>query len=82
MGSLGSLGSLGHFCNIGFGVRRYLNEPEVARAVHMVEDAATQRTVAEMLTVSRSVLARIWIEFLETGRYTGRRPGQGRGRAS
>ncbi len=66
---------------IGFGVRRYLNEPEVASAVQMLEDGVTQRTVAERLGVSRSVVARLWIRFQESGRYR-RRPGQGHGRAT
>ena len=46
---------------IGCGVGRYLNEPEVVRAVQMLEDGATQRTVAERLGVSCSVVARLWI---------------------
>ena len=29
--------AFGHF-EIGFGVRSYVNEPEVARAVHMLQD--------------------------------------------
>ncbi len=57
---------------IGFGFTRYLNEPEVPRAVQMLEDGAIQRSVAERLGASRSVVARLWIPFKET-----RRPGQG-----
>ncbi len=48
-------------CEIGCGVRRYLNEPEVARAVQMLEDGAAQKTIAERLGVNRSVVARLWI---------------------
>ena len=44
-------------CEIGFGVRRYLNEPEMARAVQTLEAGATQRTVTEKPGVSRSVVA-------------------------
>ncbi len=47
----------------------------------MLEDGATLRTVAESLRVSRSIVARLWRRFQETGRYR-RRPEQGRGRAT
>ncbi len=63
---------------ISFGVRRYLNETEVVRAVQMLEGAASQRTVAERLGAKRSVVARLCIRLQETGRY--RRPRQGCGR--
>ncbi len=65
---------------IVFGVGRYFNELGMARAVQMLDDGATERTVAERLGVSRSVVARVWIRFQETGKYR-RRPGKGRGRA-
>ena len=59
--------------------RRFLSVIEVARAVQMLEDGATQRTVAERFGVSRSIIARLWTRFQDTGRYS-RRPGQGRQR--
>lgn len=59
--------------------RRYLSVPDVTRAVQLLEDGATQRTVAERFGVARSVIARLWTRFQETGLYS-RRPGQGRGR--
>ncbi len=65
----------------GIGVRRYSNEPQVARAVQMLEDRGTQSTVGERLGVGRSVVARLWMRFQETGRYRPR-PGQRRGRAT
>lgn len=60
-------------------VRRILREPEVARAVQLLEEGAVQRVVADRLGVARSVIARLWRRYQETGRYT-RRPGQGRPR--
>ena len=74
---------VGPILKFGFVVRCYLliNEPEVAKAVQMLEGGATQRTVAEKFAVSRTVVARLWIRFEETRRYR-RRPGQGRGRAT
>ncbi len=69
---------VGHF-ELGFGVRCYLDEPEVATAVQMLEDGATQRTVAERLEVGRSVVARLSVRLQETGEYR-RRPGQQRTR--
>ena len=48
---------------IGYGVRRYLNETEVDRVVQMPDDGVTQRTVAERVGVSRSVVARLRIGF-------------------
>ena len=62
-------------------VRHFLSEPEVARAVQLLEDGATQRAVAERFGVSRSVIARLWIRFRDTGLYS-RRPGQGRPRVT
>ena len=62
-------------------VRRYLREPEVARAVQMLEDGQTQRRVAAIVGVSPSVIARLWNRYQTTGGY-GRRPGQGRRRCT
>jgi transposase len=56
-----------------------LNEPEMARAIQMLEDGATMRTVAERFDVSASVVHRLWTRYRETGLYH-RRPGQGRKR--
>ncbi len=63
---------------IGFDVRSYLNEPRVARAVQMLEDGSTQRTVVKWLEVSRGVVVLLWIRFHLTERHR-RSPGQGRG---
>ncbi len=70
---------VGHF-ELVLGARSNLNKPAVAGALQMLEDGATQRTVAEGLRVSRCVVARPWIRFHDPGRYS-RKPGQGRGRA-
>lgn len=60
-------------------VRRVLTEPEVARAVQLLEDGASMRTVAERFQVSPSVVHRLWTRYRETGLYR-RRTGQGRKR--
>lgn len=60
-------------------VRRVLTEPQVARAVQLLEDGASMRTVAERFQVSPSVVHRLWTRYRETGLYR-RRPGQGRKR--
>lgn len=67
------------FIALSAGVRRYLTEPEVARAVQLVEDGLPQRQVARRFGVSPSVINRLWIRHQEEGLYT-RRPGQGRRR--
>jgi len=61
--------------------RRHLNEAEVARAVQLLEDGATVRTVAQRIGVSPSVISRLWTRYRETGCYS-RRPGQGRNRVT
>ena len=60
-------------------VRRQLSSEEVARGVQLLEEGHTQRDVAARLHVSRSVVARFWRRFQETGQYV-RRHGQGRQR--
>ena len=62
-------------------VRRFLTEPEVARAVQLLEDGATVQRVAQRFGVSVSVVSRLWSRFRETG-LCSRRPGQGRQRAT
>ena len=62
-----------------YGVRRFLEEVEVAQAVALVESGYTQRIVGERFDVSRSVVARLWRLYQETGKFT-RPEGQGRHR--
>ena len=62
-----------------YGVRRFLEEVEVAKAVVLLESGYTQRIVAERFDVSRSVVARLWRRYQETGEFT-RREEQGRHR--
>lgn len=64
-----------------WGVRRHLEATDVARAVQMIENGFTQREVAAVLDVSRSVVSRLWRRYQETGEFT-RRPGQGRHRST
>ncbi|GFV98998.1 transposable element Tcb2 transposase [Trichonephila clavipes] len=51
------------------------------RVVGRLEGGQTQAQVAQAIGVSQSVISRIWNPFLETGS-AGRRPGQGRRRAT
>ncbi|GFU60206.1 transposable element Tcb2 transposase [Trichonephila clavipes] len=51
------------------------------RVVGRLEGGQTQTEVAQAIGVSQSVISRIWNHFLETGS-AGRRPGQGRRRAT
>ncbi|GFV89519.1 transposable element Tcb2 transposase [Trichonephila clavipes] len=51
------------------------------RVVSRLEGGQTQAEVAQAIGVSQSVISRIWNRFLET-RSAGRRPGQGRRRAT
>ena len=67
------------FIVTSYGVRRFLEEVEVAQAVALLESWYTQRIVAERFDVSRSVVARLWRRYQETGEFT-RREGQGRHR--
>ncbi|GFU90906.1 transposable element Tcb2 transposase [Trichonephila clavipes] len=61
--------------------RSHLTESEAWRVVGRLEGGQTQAEVAQAIGVSQSVISRIWNRFLETGS-AGRRPGQGRRRAT
>ncbi|GFV95614.1 transposable element Tcb2 transposase [Trichonephila clavipes] len=59
----------------------HLTDSEAWRAVGRLEGGQSQAEVAQAIGVSQSVISRIWNRFLETGS-AGRRPGQGRRRAT
>ncbi|GFW74586.1 transposable element Tcb2 transposase [Trichonephila clavipes] len=59
----------------------HLTDSEAWRVVGRLEGGQTQAEVAQAVGVSQSVISRIWNRFLETGS-AGRRPGQGRRRAT
>ncbi|GFU81951.1 uncharacterized protein TNCV_547761 [Trichonephila clavipes] len=61
--------------------RSHLTDSEAWRAVGRLEGGPTQAEVAQAIGVSQSVISRIWNRFLENGS-AGRRPGQGRRRAT
>ncbi|GFW13480.1 transposable element Tcb2 transposase [Trichonephila clavipes] len=61
--------------------RSYLTDSEAWIVVDTLEGGQTQAEVAQAIAVSQSVISRIWNRFLETGS-AGRRPGQGRRRAT
>ncbi|GFV35762.1 transposable element Tcb2 transposase [Trichonephila clavipes] len=61
--------------------RSHLNDSEAWRVVGRLEESQTQAEKAQAIGVSQSVISRIWNHFLETGS-AGRRPGQGRRRAT
>ncbi|GFS87461.1 transposable element Tcb2 transposase [Trichonephila clavipes] len=61
--------------------RSNLTVSEAWRVVGRLEGGQTQAEVAQAIGVSQSVIFRIWNRFLETGS-AGRRPGQGRRRAT
>ncbi|GFV96855.1 transposable element Tcb2 transposase [Trichonephila clavipes] len=61
--------------------RSHLTDSEAWRVVGRLEGGQTQAEVAQAIGVSQSVISRIWNRFLET-RSAGRRPGQGRRRAT
>ncbi|GFW29861.1 transposable element Tcb2 transposase [Trichonephila clavipes] len=61
--------------------RSHQTNSEAWRVVGKLEGGQTQAEVAQAIGVSQSVISRIWNRFLETGR-AGRRPGQGRRRAT
>ncbi|GFT22176.1 transposable element Tcb2 transposase [Trichonephila clavipes] len=61
--------------------RSHLTVSEAWRVVGRLEGGQTQAEVAQAIGVSQSVISRIWNRFLETGS-AGRRPGQGRRRAT
>lgn len=58
---------------------RHLSENEVAQVIALLEDGRSQRYVANRFNVSRSVVARAWTRYQNTGLYQ-RRRGQGRRR--
>ncbi|GFW47567.1 transposable element Tcb2 transposase [Trichonephila clavipes] len=60
--------------------RSHLTDSDAWR-VGRLEGGQTQAAVAQAIGVSQSVISRIWNRFLETGS-VGRRPGQGRRRAT
>ncbi|GFU63657.1 HTH_Tnp_Tc3_2 domain-containing protein [Trichonephila clavipes] len=59
----------------------HLTDSEAWRVVGRLEGGQTQAEVVQAIGVSQSVIYRIWNRFLETGN-AGRRPGQGRRRAT
>ncbi|GFX27334.1 transposable element Tcb2 transposase [Trichonephila clavipes] len=61
--------------------RSHLTDSEAWRVVGRLEGGQTQAEVAQAIGVSQSVISRIWNRFLESGS-AGRRPGQGRRRAT
>ncbi|GFY01085.1 HTH_Tnp_Tc3_2 domain-containing protein [Trichonephila clavipes] len=61
--------------------RSHLTDSEAWRVVGRLERGQTQAEVAQAIGVSQSVISRIWNRFLEIGS-AGRRPGQGRRRAT
>ncbi|GFS55324.1 transposable element Tcb2 transposase [Trichonephila clavipes] len=61
--------------------RSHLTDSEAWGIVGRLEGGQTQAEVAQAIGVSQSVISRIWNRFLETGS-AGRRPGQGRRRAT
>ncbi|GFX39016.1 transposable element Tcb2 transposase [Trichonephila clavipes] len=61
--------------------RSHLTDSEAWRVVGRLEGGQTQAEVAQAIGVSQSVISRIWNRFLET-ESAGRRPGQGRRRAT
>ncbi|GFV19588.1 transposable element Tcb2 transposase [Trichonephila clavipes] len=63
--------------------RSHLTDSEAWRVVGRLKGVhtQTQAEVAQVIGVSQSVISRIWNRFLETGS-AGRRPGQGRRRAT
>ncbi|GFW60505.1 transposable element Tcb2 transposase [Trichonephila clavipes] len=61
--------------------RSHLTDSDAWRVVGRLERFQTQVEVVQAIGVSQSVISRIWNSFLETGS-AGRRPGQGRRRAT
>ncbi|GFW13568.1 amphiphysin [Trichonephila clavipes] len=61
--------------------RSHLTDSEAWRIVGRLEGGHTNAEVAQAIGVSQSVIFRIWKRFLEAGS-AGRRPGQGRRRAT
>ncbi|GFY23274.1 transposable element Tcb2 transposase [Trichonephila clavipes] len=61
--------------------RSHLTDSEAWRVVGMLEGGQTEAEVVQAIGMSQSAISRIWNRFLET-RSAGRRPGQGRRRAT
>ncbi|GFV49063.1 transposable element Tcb2 transposase [Trichonephila clavipes] len=61
--------------------RSHVTDSEAWRVVGRLEGGQTQAQVAQAIGVSQSVISRIWNRFMET-ESAGRRPGQGRRRAT
>ncbi|GFW29828.1 transposable element Tcb2 transposase [Trichonephila clavipes] len=61
--------------------RSHLTDSKAWRVVGRLEEGQTQAEAVQALVVSQSVISRVWNRFLETGS-VGRRPGQGRRRAT
>ncbi len=59
------------------GMRRHLQQHEVARLIQMLEDDSTQRDVVAAFGVTPCVVSRAWNRYLATGGYV-RRSAQGR----
>ena len=52
--------------------RQQLSTTDRGRAIAWLQGGATQRNVAQRLSVSQSVTCRLWIRFLDTGNVTNR----------
>ncbi|GFU65098.1 HTH_Tnp_Tc3_2 domain-containing protein [Trichonephila clavipes] len=61
--------------------QRNLPESMAWRVIRRLESGQTQRSVVDAVGVARSVVARLWNRFQETGNVR-RRPGAGRSRAT
>ncbi|GFX84033.1 transposable element Tcb2 transposase [Trichonephila clavipes] len=61
--------------------RSHLTDSEAWRVVGRLKGSQTKAELAQAIGVSQSGISRIWNRFLETGS-VGRRPGQGRRRAT
>ncbi|GFT16291.1 HTH_Tnp_Tc3_2 domain-containing protein [Trichonephila clavipes] len=61
--------------------QRDLSESVAWRVIGRLESGQTQRSVADTVGVARSIVARMWNRFKETGNVR-RRPGAGRPRAT
>ncbi|GFW51830.1 transposable element Tcb2 transposase [Trichonephila clavipes] len=61
--------------------RSHLTDSEAWRVVGRLKGGQTQAEIAQAIGVSQSLISWIWNRFLETGS-AGRRPGQGRRRAT
>ncbi|GFV59804.1 uncharacterized protein TNCV_957031 [Trichonephila clavipes] len=61
--------------------QRDLPESMAWRVIGRLESGQTQRSIADAVGVTRSVVARLWNRFQETGNVK-RRPGAGRPRAT